>query len=252
MLAIVECDVNFFVYKKTVAARNATVYIGRMTERMADTIRATLEEMIVTGQFADGERLDEQRLAERFDASRTPLREAFQQLAASGLVVLEARRGAFVRQPAFEEMVEMFEVMAELEALCGRLAARRVTEPVLAAITTTVHACEAAVARGDSDGYYAENEQFHRLIYDASGNRFLASEAMRLHRRLQPYRRMQLQLRGRMGQSLDEHRTILRSLERGDEQTAAETLRSHVAVQGTRFNDLMVSYRQSAPLRRSS
>ena len=76
-----------------------------MTERMADTIRAALEEMIVTGQYADGERLDEQRLAEHFDVSRTPLREAFQQLAASGLVVLEARRGAFVRQPAFEEMV---------------------------------------------------------------------------------------------------------------------------------------------------
>lgn len=218
-----------------------------MTERMADTIRAALEEMIVTGQFADGERLDEQRLAEHFDVSRTPLREAFQQLAASGLVVLEARRGAFVRQPAFEEMVEMFEVMAELEALCAGLAARRVSEPVLLAIARTVEACEEAVARGDSDGYYTQNERFHHLIYDASGNRFLAAEAARLHRRLQAYRRMQLQLRGRMGQSLAEHRAILDALRAGDSAAAAEALRGHVAVQGARFNDLMATWRQSQP-----
>lgn len=218
-----------------------------MTERMADTIRAALEEMIVTGQFADGERLDEQRLAEHFDVSRTPLREAFQQLAASGLVVLEARRGAFVRQPAFEEMVEMFEVMAELEALCAGLAARRVSEPVLLAIARTVEACEEAVARGDSDGYYTQNERFHHLIYDASGNRFLAAEAARLHRRLQAYRRMQLQLRGRMGQSLAEHRAILNALRAGDGAAAAEALRGHVAVQGARFNDLMATWRQSQP-----
>jgi DNA-binding GntR family transcriptional regulator len=218
-----------------------------MTERMADTIRAALEEMIVTGQFADGERLDEQRLAEHFDVSRTPLREAFQQLAASGLVVLEARRGAFVRQPAFEEMVEMFEVMAELEALCAGLAARRVSEPVLLAIARTVEACEEAVARGDSDGYYTQNERFHHLIYDASGNRFLAAEAARLHRRLQAYRRMQLQLRGRMGQSLAEHRAILDALRAGDGAAAAEALRGHVAVQGARFNDLMATWRQSQP-----
>ncbi len=218
-----------------------------MTERMADTIRAALEEMIVTGQYADGERLDEQRLAEHFDVSRTPLREAFQQLAASGLVVLEARRGAFVRQPAFEEMVEMFEVMAELEALCARLAARRVSEPVLLAIARTVEACEEAVARGDSDGYYAQNERFHHLIYDASGNRFLAGEAARLHRRLQAYRRMQLQLRGRMGQSLAEHRAIFDALRAGDGAAAAEALRGHVAVQGARFNDLMATWRQTQP-----
>lgn len=216
-----------------------------MSERMADKIRAKLEEMIVTGEFSDGERLDEIRLADRFDVSRTPLREAFQQLAASGLLVLEPRRGAFVRQPAFEEMIEMFEVMAELEAMCGRLAARRVSEPVLDAIRETVLACEEAVNRGEADVYYAENEHFHHLIYDASGNHFLAEEARRLHRRLKPFRRMQLQLRGRMAQSLGEHRAILEALEKGDETSAATVLRDHVAVQGGKFNDLMVSFRRS-------
>lgn len=216
-----------------------------MNTRMADNVREALEQMIVTGEFADGERLDEIRLAEKFHVSRTPLREAFQMLAASGLVELLPRRGAFVRHPAFHEMVEMFEVMAELEAVCGRLAARRVTQAVLAQIRTTVIACEAAGAAGDSDGYYRENERFHDLIYAASGNDFLASEAQRLHRRLQPFRRMQLRVRGRMTQSLTEHRQILTALEEGDSAAAEAGLRDHVAVQGAKFNDLMASYKQS-------
>ena len=61
-----------------------------MGTRIADTIRERIEQMIVTGEFADGERLDEVKLAEQFGVSRTPLREAFQSLAASGLLTLES------------------------------------------------------------------------------------------------------------------------------------------------------------------
>jgi DNA-binding GntR family transcriptional regulator len=214
-----------------------------MTDRRADAIRRELEQMIVSGQLVDGARLDEARLAERFGCSRTPLREALQGLAASGLVQLVARRGAFVRHPGFAEMVEMFEVMAELEALCGRLAARRIAPAVLAALRGTEAACAAAVAAGDSDRYYAENERFHQLLYSASGNAFLAAEAARLHRRLQPFRRLQLQVRDRMAQSLAEHRAIIAALEAGDGASAAGALRDHVAVQGAKFNDLVASYR---------
>lgn len=202
--------------------------------------------MIVTGLLADGDRLDETSLAQRFGCSRTPLREAFQALAASGLVQLVPRRGAFVRHPAFDELVEMFEVMAELEALCGRLAARRITEPLIAALRQTVVDCEAAVAAADSDRYYAGNERFHLLLYAAGGNGFLAAEATRLHRRLKPFRRMQLQVRGRMAQSLAEHVEVLAALEAGDGERAARALRDHVAVQGGKFNDLMASYKTAA------
>ncbi len=202
--------------------------------------------MILTGALGDGARLDEVSLSERFGCSRTPLREAFQALAASGLVQLVPRRGAFVRNPPFEEVVEMFEVMAELEALCGRLAARRITPDEIEAIRDTVAVCEKAVAAGDSDRYYAENERFHVLVYKAAGNGFLAAEATRLHRRLQPFRRMQLQVRGRLAQSLAEHRAVLAALERGDATAAADALRDHVAVQGGKFNDLIAGYRRSS------
>lgn len=220
-----------------------------MGTRIADSIRERIEQMIVTGEFADGERLDEVKLAEQFGVSRTPLREAFQSLAASGLLTLEARRGAFIRHPDFVELVEMFEVMAEIEAMCGFRAARHVTESQMAAIGLTIEACEAAIEQGDFDEYYRENEKFHHLLYEASGNRFLAREAARLHKRLKPYRRLQLRANGRMPQSMREHRAVFAALERNDSKATAAALRQHVAIQGERFNDLMASYRQMASLK---
>ncbi|TMV85132.1 GntR family transcriptional regulator, partial [Thioclava sp. BHET1] len=86
-----------------------------------------LEQKIVSGDFHDGERLDEARLAATFEVSRTPLREAFRMLAALGLVEILPHRGAFVRQPSFSRLVDMFDVMAEMEAWCASLASERIT-----------------------------------------------------------------------------------------------------------------------------
>ncbi|WP_407920715.1 GntR family transcriptional regulator [Frigidibacter oleivorans] len=214
-------------------------------DRRTDQIREALEEMIVEGHFADGARLDEVSLADRFSVSRTPLREALQALAASGLVELRHRRGAFVRFPSLEDVVEMFDVMAEIEALCGRYAARRMSAEDQSAIEAALLACEAAAAQQDVEGYYRANHDFHRLIYHAAGNRFLAGEAERLQRRLTPFRRLQLRVRGRMPESLRQHRQIFEALVAGDAERVTRQMREHIAVQGDRFNDLAATYRSA-------
>ncbi|WP_193210940.1 GntR family transcriptional regulator [Luteolibacter marinus] len=213
-----------------------------MRSRSVDKIRENLEQLIIEGGFTDGERLDEVRLAARFGVSRTPLREALRLLAGSGLVELIPRRGAFVVHPGIVELVEMFEVMAELEALCGRLAARRMSPGDLAELTVAARGCEQALAEESPDDYYHRNEDFHQLIYKAAGNSFLVGEAQRLQRRLRPFRRMQLRAKGRMRQSMEEHRRILTALAEGNPTAAADALRDHVIVQGEKFHDLLAGY----------
>ena len=213
-----------------------------MSQKTADRIRHELEQAIIVGEFSDGERLDEVRLTERFAVSRTPVREALHLLSASGLVEFRPRRGTFVRHPSFVELVEMFEVMAELEAMCARLAARRASDEQIAKLSLACNACEVALARGDNDDYYCENEKFHQLLYTASANSFLRSEALRLQKRLQPFRRLQLQVRGRINESMDEHRAILQAIKNADSEGAANAIRDHISVQGIKFNDLMASY----------
>ena len=217
-----------------------------MKQRRADQIALQLEELIFDGTFEDGQRLDEVRLADQFGVSRTPLREAIQRLALSGMVELIPRRGAFVRQPGPVELMEMFEVMAELEATCGRLAAMRITDAALADLRHANEKCMAAVEARDSDSYYNENERFHRIIYHQSGNGFLEHQTRKLHKRLQPFRRKQLRFRGRMAQSMAEHEAIVSALEDGDSTRAEQTLRKHVAVQGEKFHTLMASLKSAA------
>ena len=104
----------------------------------------------------------------------------------------------------------------------------------------------ATVAAQDADGYYRENERFHAIIYRQSGNGFLEQECLRLHRRLQPFRRTQLRLRGRLKQSMAEHEAIVAALEAADGEAAATAIRAHVAVQGDKFHRLMASLKPAA------
>ena len=201
--------------------------------------------MIVMGQFENESRLDELSLAEHFGVSRTPVREALQTLVHTGLAEQIPRRGVFVSQPGPVKLFEMFEVMAELEALCGRLAARNISDDAIAEMEQTNLACRKAVEQGDSEDYFRINEDFHAIIYRESGNAFLNTEAGRLHRRLRPFRRLQLRVRGRMAQSMSEHEAIVEAMKSGSSDRTADLLRKHVAVQGDKFSLLVSSYRST-------
>ncbi|NEX63112.1 GntR family transcriptional regulator [Noviherbaspirillum galbum] len=210
-------------------------------KKLSDLLREKIEERIVTGDLAPGASLDETALAEEFGASRTPLREAFIQLASSGLIILRPRRSAIVAQIGPQQLVEMFEVMAEFEAMCGRLAARRMSPAEHAALLSAHDACRAARDMQDPDEYYYRNEVFHSLIYAGSHNAFLAEQAQNLYRRLSPYRRLQLRVRGRIGNSFDEHDAVVKAILEGRGDDTAELLRRHVAIQGQRFADLVAT-----------
>ncbi len=165
------------------------------------------------------------------------------QLAATGLIQTKPRRGAIVSVPEPHLLLAMFETMAEIEAACGRLAARRLTPEDAAALKAALSGCRAAMTTEDAEAYYAENYVFHTVVYRASHNDFLADQALSLHRRLAPYRRLQLRVRQRVPQSLAEHEAIVAAILAGDATGAADALRGHVIVQGDRFTDLVAGLR---------
>jgi DNA-binding GntR family transcriptional regulator len=217
-----------------------------MPERRADLLHDQIEDLILTGDLGPGARLDEVSLATRFGVSRTPIREALLQLSASGLVELRPRRGAVVAEIGPKRLVEMFEVMAELEATCARLAARRATAEDEKRIEAFHRACAAAAEAKDEDAYYYENEAFHEAIDAAAHQEFLSEQTRALRKRLKPYRRLQLRARGRVRSSFDEHELIVRSITGSDPEAAADAMRAHVIVQGERFTDLLASLDQAA------
>jgi DNA-binding GntR family transcriptional regulator len=209
--------------------------------RLSDRLREAVEEEIATGKLLPGSRLDEAELAKRFSVSRTPIREALNLLLGEGLIEMGPRRGAVVALMSPQRLVEMFEVMAELEAMCAQLAARRMSDEELDAIEKAHAACQGAAAARDPDAYFYANEGFHYAIYAASRNTFLFEQAAALQRKLRPYRRLQLRVRNRIQRSYEEHQSIVDALRNGDAEQAIRSVRHHVIVQGERFADLVAS-----------
>lgn len=209
-----------------------------VSSQTTPSLRDRIEEAIVSGQYRPGERLEELALAEQYNVSRTPVREALRQLQEAGLIDIKPRRGASVSIVKPSHLIHMFEVMGGLEAMAGRLAARRLDETSKQEILACHEACRKAVTEG-SDAYYYENERFHMAIYRASANPFLEEQARALHRRLKPYRRIQLRSLNRIEHSFAEHERIVRAILAGDGDEAEKALWDHITIQADRFQDFL-------------
>ena len=187
-----------------------------------------LSDEIVAGRLGPGVRLDEQSLADQFELSRTPVREALVRLAAMGLVEKRPHRGVVVAPLTAEKLTHMFEVMAELEAVCARLAARRMSA-VEGQELEAEHLATAEIARaGDFERYEAANRAFHRSVYLGSGNPMLIETAEDFRRRINPFRRAQFHVEGRIARSFGEHGAIVAAILRRDEEAAYLAMREHL------------------------
>jgi DNA-binding GntR family transcriptional regulator len=211
--------------------------------RLSEQLFEAIEEKIVTGELPPGSRLDEVDLAEAFGVSRTPIREALIRLGATRMIEKTPRKGWVVTPVSPQLLCEMFEMMAELEALCGAFAARRATPFQQQKLLAAHEACRGA---SDPDEYYRLNEIFHVALYQASGNEFLVENALEMQRRARPYRRLQLRARERLPASFAEHEAIVAAIIAHDANRAAALLREHVMLQGERFNNLIRSVEKLA------
>jgi DNA-binding GntR family transcriptional regulator len=126
-----------------------------------------------------------------------------------------------------------------------RLAARRHTKDDFHKINVALDGCGKALESGDIGLYFKENERFHLAIYGASHNHFLHESTIAISRRLGAYRRLQLQHRGRLHKSYEEHVGIVQALTDGDSALAASIIHQHVLVQGEHFSDLLASLEDS-------
>jgi len=214
---------------------------GDMVQSTSERVRLALEKDIFLLRLNPGDKLDEAGLAQRFGTSRTPVREALRQLAASGLVQIRAHRGAEVSRLSIAQLLEMFEFMAVLEGVCARFAAERALTEEVAAIRAAHERCRAYAETGELDHFYSANAAFHEAIYSASHNSYCAQQTLFLRNRLEPYRRFQLHRNNRPRESFREHGEILEAIASGDSQSAEHLTRAHIDVQGSNFAALVSS-----------
>ncbi|CAN7694293.1 GntR family transcriptional regulator [Bradyrhizobium sp. LjRoot220] len=194
----------------------------------AEELRLQLADEIVRGVLAPGSGLDETDIARRFSVSRTPVREALRQLVASGLVEARAHRGAVVAQPSIERLTEMFEAMAELEALCAGLAAERMPAVERQKLEAVHEELRVLSYAGNPERFHEVNERFHNAIYAGSQNGYIAEMTLATRVRVQPFRRAQFRNLGRLAKSHAEHDRVVVAIMRGDKTGAAAAMRDHI------------------------
>ena len=204
----------------------------------SEKVRLALEQDIFSGAIAPGSSLDEEELARRFEVSRTPVREAILQLIESGIVEKRPRQGAVVTMTDVTDLIRQFEVMSELESICAKYSARRMTPEERAALKEVHEQSERAFAAGDQDNYYALSRKFHLLVIDGTHNKELIDMTNKLGSKLVPYRRFQLGYPGQSQSNLEDHRAILEAILAQDVERAAEQFRKHTKVQG----DILADY----------
>lgn len=139
----------------------------------ADTVYESLRTRILSGEHGPGSHLPEESLSEALGVSRTPVRRALQRLADEGLVVIEARRGAFVAQLTRADVDEVFELRGLLERRAAARAARHATRAHLARLEELVEEMTTLAARrGPSrlDDLHHNNRDFHELVLAAAAS----------------------------------------------------------------------------------
>lgn len=207
----------------------------RRSRTRTEDLRLQLADEIVRGDLAPGAPLDEMGIAARFNVSRTPVREALRQLAASGLVEIRPHRGAVVAQLSHDKLHEMFVAMAELEAVCAGLAASAMTAVERRNLEEIHGLLRDLVRSGDPQRYHEINESFHTAIYFGAHNGHLAEITLATRTRLQPFRRAQFRTLGRLAKSYSEHDRIVQAILRGDRDGAAAAMREHIDTVETAF-----------------
>lgn len=188
-----------------------------------------LRDLIVQGELAPGERLNERLLCERLGISRTPLREAIKLLATEGLVRLLPHRGAQVAPLEARRLSETLQVMGAMEALAGELACRQADAKTLAEIRQLHDDMVAKHARGDLAGYFRYNQAIHLKIVEASGNHVLAMTYRQLNANVLRARYMANLSQERWDEAVREHENILAALEARDAARLTRLLREHLA-----------------------
>ncbi|WP_315837256.1 GntR family transcriptional regulator [Bradyrhizobium prioriisuperbiae] len=209
---------------------------------LAESLRQKLEEDIAAGRLEPGSRLDEQEIAQRFGVSRTPVREAFRLMAANNLVELRGRQGATVRAIKAQALIEMFQVMAELEGLCARLAARRVSQAWGIEIMEIHQRLISIGETGQIDAFYDINQEFHEAIYEASRNAFLADQTRKLRNQVAAYRRRVTRMPNRIADTVREHEAIMQAILAHDPERAHSAMRDHVSLLGDNLLDFLAAF----------
>jgi phosphonate utilization transcriptional regulator len=199
-------------------------------------VQVEIEQLILSGELAVGEHVNESDLALRFGTSRGPIREALRALEESRLVRSEKNRGVFVREISVAEADEIYDVREALDQLIGQRVAERATPQQICGLGAVLAQMDDAAAFQDIKSYHALNLKFHDMLVDFAGNSRLTESYRLLTKGLLLFRLRGLQDGGGLAVSNTEHKAVMKAVEARDSAGAGNLLRRHAVESRARMH----------------
>jgi len=199
-------------------------------------VQVEIEQLILRGHLAIGQRVNESELAARFGTSRGPIREALRALEESRLVRSEKNRGVFVREISVAEADEIYDVREALDQLIGQRVAERATPEQLRELEVGLAEMDDATGMHDIKPYHALNLKFHDMLVDFAGNARLTESYRLLTKGLLLFRLRGLQDGGGIAVSNTEHKAVVEAIAAGDGAGAGRLLRQHASESRARMH----------------
>lgn len=190
-----------------------------------EQVAERLRQHIFDRALEPGSWIDELRLCTQWGISRTPMREALKVLATEGLVTMKVRRGAYVTEMSPDDVKQVFHLLGLIESDAAATVAARGSPSSVARLQALHEQLETEV--NHRERFFATNEKFHRALLEEAGNRWALQAAADLRKVMKLNRHHSLFKEGRLGDSLDEHRRIMRALSRGDASAARTEMQGH-------------------------
>ncbi|RKD30921.1 GntR family transcriptional regulator [Thermohalobacter berrensis] len=196
---------------------------------LRDIVFESLREAIIDGRLEPGERLMEVQLAEKLGVSRTPIREAIRKLELEGLVIMIPRKGAYVSDVSFKDILDVLEIRASLEGLAAALASERITEEEMKILKDKVEEFDKCIEENNVECMVKIDSELHSAIFTATRNEKLISIAESLKEQVQRFRRIYIREYHNSEQLSHEHKRIINAIEKGDVNKASKYAKEHIA-----------------------
>lgn len=206
--------------------------IGQRRATLAGEARSEIERMIVDGDLAAGEKLNELVLSDAMGVSRGTVREAIRSLADSGLIDLIANRGAFVHKTTLAEVQNLYDLRGAVFAMACAAAARRVADGsetrLPGKLRNNLDAMRGAHDSDDTEKYYKLNIEFHAMLMQAAANRKAKTIYDNLVKEMHLFRRRGLSIATNIARSIEEHKVIHDAVIAGDAEHARAAAQAHI------------------------
>ncbi|WP_144637812.1 GntR family transcriptional regulator [Bordetella genomosp. 13] len=198
--------------------------------KVSERIRQSIESDIRNGALLPGDPIDEQKLATDYQVSRTPVREALLQLKVQGILDSQPRSGMVVARMDVQQLLAIWELMAEMEGVCARMACERMTQAERQELAR-IHRDAAPVAdTDDGQAWRDANHSFHELLYQGCRNPYLRQELLRLRARTGAYLQHAFSAVGRVRSSYEQHGELVQAILDNDPERAHQMMMRHISL----------------------